>query len=128
MLMSIRTIVADDDEQSLRQLLRLLSAFSEVEIVGLATEGQEALALIERLRPDLAFLEIGLPLLDSFEVYEQLVHRPQIVFITALTIHRRRASRLALAGFLGKPVGGDDLERLFARLKAADSLSPELKD
>jgi two-component SAPR family response regulator len=117
-MLVFRTIVADDDEPSLHRLRRLLDGFPQVEVIGEATDGQTALEIIDRLRPDLAFLEVGLPLLDAFEVFEQLAHCPAMVFITALTTHRRRAERLPLAGFFGKPVGRDDLERLFARLNS----------
>ena len=118
--MSIQTIVADDDSHAVRHLRRLLEEFSQVEIVGVADNGEEALECIERLRPRLVFLDVDLPLLDAFEIYDQLIHRPAIVFVTASAYYQRRPTELALAGFFGKPVGRDDIQDLLEQLSTTD--------
>jgi two-component system, LytTR family, response regulator len=108
--MPIRAIVVDDDDLSVRHLLRLIERWKgTIEVVGVATDGEYALTIIESERPDVVFLDIDLPLLSGFEVCEQLSYRPPIVFVTASTEHRRQAERSGALAYLCKPIGHDDI-------------------
>jgi two-component system, LytTR family, response regulator len=124
--MPIRAIVVDDDDLSVRHLLRLLERWKgTIEVIGIATDGEYALTIIESERPDVVFLDIDLPLLNGFEVCEQLLHRAAIVFVTASTAHRSQAALSGALAYLCKPIGHDDvapvIEMLQRRAVTGDS-------
>jgi two-component system LytT family response regulator len=109
--MPIRAIVVDDDDLSVRHLLHLLERWQgTIEVVGIARDGEYALTIIESERPDVVFLDIDLPMLNGFEVCEQLRYPAPIVFVTASTEHRRQAERIGALAYLCKPIGHDDVE------------------
>ena len=70
--MKIRTLVVDDEPLARERLLKLLRAESEIEIVGEAANGREAVELIQREKPDLVFLDVQMPELDGFGVLAEL--------------------------------------------------------
>jgi two-component system LytT family response regulator len=123
--MPIRAILVDDDDLSIRHLLRVIERWKgEIEVVGIANDGESALAIIEDERPDVVFLDIDLPLLNGFEVSEQLLYRAPIVFVTASTAHRKQAEQSGALAYLCKPIGHDDVEPVIEILqrKAANAL------
>lgn len=78
--MKLRIVVADDNLDALRQMVRLLKA--EFEIVATAENGQAALECIRRFQPDVAVLDLKMPILDGIEVSRELaktIPRPAIV-------------------------------------------------
>ncbi|HEY3052264.1 MAG TPA: response regulator [Thermoanaerobaculia bacterium] len=116
--MPIRAIVVDDDDLSVRHLLRLIERWKgTIEVVGIARDGEYALSIIEAERPDVVFLDIDLPLLNGFEVCEQLVYRAPIVFVTASTEHRKQAEQSGALAYLCKPIGHDDVEPVIEMLQ-----------
>ena len=125
--MPIRAILVDDDDLSVRHLVRVMERWKgTIEVVGIASDGQSALALIDAERPDVVFLDIDLPLLSGFQVSEQLRNPAQIVFVTASTTHRKQAERSGALAFLCKPIGHDDVEPVIASLQRLTD--PELKN
>ena len=81
----VKAVIADD-EAPLRQFLRarLAEVWPELVICGEAKNGKEALELIERHRPQIAFLDIKMPGLTGMEVAEKIAGSCRIVFVTAL--------------------------------------------
>ena len=79
-----KTIVIDDEPAARRLMKNLLLEYDDVvEVVAEANDGKDAIEKIERLKPDLIFLDIQMPDLTGFEVIEQLTERPNIIFTTA---------------------------------------------
>jgi two-component system LytT family response regulator len=109
-----------DDEQLARTLLREhLAAHPEVEIVGEATNGFEAVKLAAELRPDLLLLDIQMPKLSGFEVLELLADEaPPVVFVTAHDEHALRAFAVHAVDYLLKPVEPERLAAALARTQA----------
>ena len=70
--MSIRTLVVDDEEPARDRLRGLLTQIDDVEIVGEARDGSDAVQQIESARPDLVFLDIEMPGLTGMEVASSL--------------------------------------------------------
>jgi two-component system LytT family response regulator len=70
--MQIRTILADDETAARSRLRRLLSQYPQIQIIGEAANGLEAVEAIERLRPGLLFLDVQMPGLNGFEVLKGL--------------------------------------------------------
>jgi two-component system LytT family response regulator len=118
----MNSLIVDDETAARSRLTRLLSAHPEVRIVGEAADGLEAIERIERLRPDLVFLDIQMPGLDGFQVIRGLrpaVPRPLIVFVTGFDRHALEAFEANALAYLLKPV---ETERLAAVLERAAKL------
>jgi DNA-binding LytR/AlgR family response regulator len=81
--MSIRTLLVEDELNSMERLKSLLAGQSEVEIIGEAQDGLQAIERIDTLKPELIFLDIQMPGASGFEVLEQITHRPMVIFMTA---------------------------------------------
>jgi DNA-binding LytR/AlgR family response regulator len=90
---TIRTLIVDDEPIARRTLHQELEIFTDVEIVGQAENGKDALAKIHTLRPDLVFLDLQMPVMSGFEVARGLrgTHLPVIVIVTAFDQHALEA-------------------------------------
>lgn len=116
----MRILIVDDEPLARRRLVQLLAARPDVEIVGEADSGREALKLVELLRPDILLLDIEMPVVDGFAVLKALQQRtaPAIIFVTAFQDHAVKAFELRATDFVVKPVSG---ERLASALDQARS-------
>lgn len=116
----MRVLIVDDEPLARRRLVQLLAGRPDVEIVGEAGGGREALELVELLRPDVLLLDIEMPAVDGFAVLKALQkgNAPAIVFVTAFQDHAVKAFELRATDFVVKPVGVD---RLAAALDQARS-------
>jgi len=117
---AIRTLIVDD-EPIARQVLRdELGGFDDVEIVGEAETGEEALEQIARLRPDLVLLDLQMPETGGFEVIRRLPDGviPVIVIVTAYDQHAIRAFDAGALDYLLKPVSQERLGKALERTRA----------
>jgi two-component system, LytTR family, response regulator len=122
----LRVVVADDERPARQFLLNLLRGVPDVDVVGEARDGEEAVALIERERPDLALLDLQMPELDGLGVV-RLLRRdrlPLIAFVTAYDQFAVQAFELNAIDYLLKPVDATRLRhtltRAHERLERAD--------
>ena len=114
----MNSLIVDDEPSARSRLIRLLAAHPEVRIAGEAANGLEAIERIERLRPDLVFLDIQMPGLDGFQVIRGLrpaVPRPLIVFVTGFDRHALEAFEANALAYLVKPVETDRLATVLER-------------
>ncbi len=119
----MRAILADDEEPARSRLRRLLAAHPEIEIAGEARDGIEAIECIERLRPELLFLDIAMPGLTGFEVLQALppeVPLPLVIFVTGFDHHALAAFEANALAYLLKPV---EPERLAQAVDRASKLA-----
>lgn len=125
---TIPTVIADDETPALDELVFLLKEFPEIEIVGTARNGVEAVARIEDLEPDLVFLDVQMPGLDGLGVIHKLksdrVPLPAFVLCTAYEQYALEAFRLAALDYLLKPVERERLVLTMDRVKRM-MLEPE---
>jgi len=114
----IRAIIADDEEQ-LRSYLKsgLSTVWPELIICGEAENGKEALELIEKHRPDIAFLDIKMPGLSGMEVARKIAGTCRVVFITAYDQYAVEAFENEAIDYLLKPVTDKRLETTVKRLR-----------
>jgi two-component system LytT family response regulator len=114
----IRILIADDEPPARRRIRALLESQSDVQVVGEARSGREAVAAIAELRPELVFLDVQMPEGDGFEVVRTVgVDRmPVVVFATAYNEHALRAFDAHALDYLVKPY---DRERFDAALQRA---------
>ena len=118
MMKPLRVVLADDERPARRFLVNLLHSFPDVEVVGEAGNGREAIDLIESERPDLALLDLQMPETGGLDVARLLkagVTR-SIAFVTAHDESAVEAFELNAIDYLLKPV---DRERLAATLDRA---------
>ena len=101
----IRTLIVDDSPLVRDGIRLLLSAEKDIEIVGEAGDGCEAVAVIERLIPDLTFLDVQMPGLDGFQVIERCATVPMgaVIFVTAYDDYALRAFESNALGYVLKP-------------------------
>jgi len=101
----LRVVVADDERPARSFLVALLRSFEDVAVVGEATSGREAVAMIEKEKPDLAFLDWQMPELDGMGVVRQLKKQamPLIAFVTAYDEYAVRAFEVNAVDYLLKP-------------------------
>ena len=102
----LRVVVADDERPARSFLVALLRSFEDVAVVGEASSGREAVAMIEKEKPDLAFLDWQMPELDGMGVVRQLKKQslPLIAFVTAYDEYAVRAFEVNAVDYLLKPV------------------------
>ena len=113
----MRTLIVDDEPLARSRLKRLLNESHEAEVIGEASNASEALALVEKLQPDLVMLDIEMPGMDGLtlaEALNQLPIPPAIVVVTAHPEHALDAYRVGPSDYLLKPV---DPSRLKATLE-----------
>jgi DNA-binding NarL/FixJ family response regulator len=101
----IRVLIADDHRLMREGTAALLRAHEEIEVVGLAADGREAIALAERRAPDVALLDLSMPEVGGIEACAALTARGMSVLI--LTVSEREedlyaALRVGAAGYLLK--------------------------
>lgn len=124
--MQPRALIVDDEAPAREELRYLLEEIGGVQVVGEATNGEEALLLLNSLAYDLVFLDIRMPGLTGLQVAERLrsatgpegVRRPQVIFTTAYPDHAVEAFDLAAADYLVKPFSAERLQRSVERALA----------
>jgi DNA-binding NarL/FixJ family response regulator len=130
---AIRVLVADDQRvvrEGLEMLLRLLAG---VEVVGTASDGEEAVALAGRLRPDVVLMDLGMPHVDGVEATRRLrEHQPAIHVIVLTTYADDRsvvaALRAGARGFLTKDAGADEIAHaLRAVMRGEAAIDPAVQ-
>jgi two-component system LytT family response regulator len=113
----LRIVIADDERPARVFLAEILRSYEDVELVGEAASGVEAVRLIESTRPDLALLDLEMPEVDGLGVVGLLKtdHVPLIAFVTAYDEYAVRAFELAAIDYLLKPVAPSRLRRTINR-------------
>ncbi|MBL8513443.1 MAG: response regulator transcription factor [Betaproteobacteria bacterium] len=113
------TAIIADDEQHLAAYLndRLAALWPELNVVGVARNGLEAMKLMDDEAPAIAFLDIRMPGLTGLEVASRLDNKTHVVFVTAYDQYAVEAFDQQAADYLLKPVTDDRLRRAIDRLK-----------
>lgn len=102
----VRVVVAEDEALARERIVALVRGAPELELVGEASHGLEALDLITALAPDLVFLDVEMPELNGFELVAALEESsiPGLVFITAYEEYAMKAFEVDAIDYLQKPV------------------------
>ncbi|HKA01745.1 MAG TPA: LytTR family DNA-binding domain-containing protein [Candidatus Solibacter sp.] len=114
----MKALIIDDERLARLELRRLLAAHPEVEIAGEARSGDEALAMIAQLAPDLLFLDIQMPGMTGFELLERLDDLPQVIFTTAYDAYAIQAFEVNALDYLMKPIAPARLAAALGRVRA----------
>ena len=113
----LKALIVDDEIASFRTLEVLVGQFiSNVQIVDIARSAAEALDKVERINPDLVFLDIEMPGGDGFDFLERCAARNfEVIFITAYNRYAIRAFRYSAIDYLLKPIDVDELRAAVER-------------
>src|ERR1700683_4683635 len=120
--MPIKVLLVDDERPARRKMLRLLESAADFEVIGEAGDGAQALAAVERLRPDVMFLDVQMPKLDGFQVASALsAPLPEIIFVTAHDEFALKAFEVHALDYLLKPYDDQRFLKVLDRVRARRS-------
>ena len=132
--MKITALIVDDEQPARDELGYLLKSFPDIEVVGQAKNGVEAVSLIRELNPCLVFLDVQMPGLDGLGVIRKLLEKkmrlPLVIFVTAYDHYAVQAFELSAVDYLLKPIARSRLEKALLRVRrmteAAESAKQKL--
>lgn len=119
-------IIADDERLMRDQLrMRLTQIWPELEIIGEAKNGEEAIQLVENLKPDFTFLDIRMPGKTGLDAAQEIGNKSHLVFITAYNQYAVEAFEQGAVDYVLKPAEPERLRLTCERLKARMSAPPQ---
>lgn len=125
----MRVVIVDDEALARQRVRRLLQNETDVEIVGEAESGTEAVTMIRERQPDLVCLDVQMPGLDGFGVLREIEGGPvpMVLFVTAYDEHAQRAFDVHAVDYVLKPVDGERFRAAFdkARKQRANAVAAE---
>jgi DNA-binding NarL/FixJ family response regulator len=116
-----RILLVDDNPAFITSASGLLSTYPDVEVVGQASSGYEAIERVEALHPDLVLMDLSMPGMDGLEATRCIKSQPQAPCVVISTLydsteHRRAAAAAHADGFVAKPELGSQLVPLIHTL------------
>jgi two-component system LytT family response regulator len=118
----MKAMIIDDEPPARRELRRLLTDFSWVEVVGEAGNLDQATEMVETLNPELLFLDIQMPGGSGFDLLTRLEHLPEVIFTTAYDEYAVRAFEVDALDYLLKPIDPARLAEALGRVKSAQAV------
>lgn len=115
--MRLRAYLVDDEPLAIARLTRLLDETARVEVIGSATDPEEAVEALTASPPDVCFLDIHMPRLSGFEVLARLPSQPIVVFTTAHDQYALEAFAVNSVDYLLKPVDSGQLDRALGKVE-----------
>ncbi len=125
------TCLIIDDEKLARELLReFLETFPQIEIIGESSKGTDAVEQINKLKPDMIFLDVQMPGMNGFDVLDEIEHEPYVIFTTAYDQYAIKAFERNAVDYLLKPLDEERfklaVDRALKRKKMEDGNLEEL--
>ena len=117
----MKAIIVDDERLARQEMRKLLQHFPEIEIVGEAANVDDALDQIEKVKPEVLFLDIQMPEKTGFDLLDELVEVPQVIFTTAYDEFALKAFEVNAIDYLLKPVTLDRLRDALSKLNKPKS-------
>ncbi len=118
----MKAIIIDDERLARQELKNLLAAYPEIQVVGEAANAEQAMEMIEKLNPDVIFLDIQMPGKNGFELLEEISGVPEVVFVTAFDEYAIRAFEVNALDYLLKPIQPSRLAETVKKILDKESL------
>ncbi|MDF2380652.1 response regulator transcription factor [Nostoc ellipsosporum NOK] len=120
--MKYKAVIVEDEQLNRQFLSQLVTGFCpELELAGTASDVEEAVAMIQSVKPDIVFLDIELQTATGFEMLERV--QPQfsfqVIFTTAFDHYAIKAIRCSAVDYILKPIGMEELQQAVSRAIAA---------
>jgi two-component system LytT family response regulator len=119
----VTAVLVEDEAQARLNLKEFLDGVAWIEVVGEAADGHTAIDVLDRLRPDLVFLDVRLPEFDGLRVLERVRHAPEVIFTTAYDEHALAAFEIGALDYLVKPFGRERLVKALERIRRRFSVA-----
>lgn len=113
----MKVLVVDDERLARKELINLLKSFDRIEVIGEASNADEANQMIEEKKPDLVFLDIQMPGKNGMDMLEELDFTPNIIFVTAYDEYAVKAFEMNALDYVLKPVELPRLEEAISKVK-----------
>jgi len=120
---TVRALIADDEALARAKLRELLVGVSWIECVGETAHGEETLAAIDSLKPDLVFLDVQMPGPSGIDVLSRARHRPAVIFTTAFDRYAVTAFELQALDYLLKPFAHQRFDAAIQRARRSLELA-----
>lgn len=115
--MTIKAIIVDDERLAREGLKNLLSEINDLELIGEASNADEAIELVDKFKPQLMFLDIEMPEKNGFDLLEDLIETPFVIFTTAYNEFALKAFEVNALDYLLKPIELPRLKEAVSRVK-----------
>ena len=128
---NLKVILVDDELRSLQNLEHKIIEFCpDLSIIGTSQKPEDAIEMIESLKPDVVFLDIEMPRMNGFKMLEDIKEKTfEVVFTTAYNHYAIDAVRISAFDYLVKPISVNDLQSTVGRLfKSRQNKTPEKLD
>lgn len=115
-----RVLIVDDEQPARDELKYLLEDYEDVEVVGEADNGLNAIKMVKELRPDIVFLDINIPKISGMEAAKNIIltaEAPYIVFITAYDVYAVEAFEIGAVDYLLKPLSPSRLYKTLDKIR-----------
>ncbi|TQL66679.1 LuxR family two component transcriptional regulator [Nocardioides albertanoniae] len=127
--MTVKIVVVDDQEMVRSGFVALLGTQPDIEVVGTAADGSEALQVVRRTSPDVVLMDVRMPVMDGIEALRQLLENPataqtKVVMLTTFDADEyvHESLRLGASGFLLKDASPDELASAIRVVHAGEAL------
>jgi two-component system, LytTR family, response regulator len=117
----IRTVVVDDEPMARMRLLTLLQPETDIDVIAECADGAEAAAAFLQHAPDLVFLDVQMPGLDGFGVFQQIgpERMPIVIFVSAYDEYALKAFEVHAIDYLLKPFGRERFQKTLQHARAS---------
>jgi two-component system LytT family response regulator len=113
----ITAMIIDDSRLARVELKHLLDQYQSIEIIAELGTPKLAIDLIKEKQPDVLFLDIQMPVMDGFELLQQVENVPKVIFVTAFDEYAIKAFKHNALDYLQKPIEPKDLSRAIKKLE-----------
>lgn len=117
----MKALIVDDERLARKELMTLLEPHKSIEVIGEATDADDAAEKIAQLNPDLIFLDIHMPGKSGFDLLEDLDQVPKVIFTTAYDEFALKAFEVNALDYLLKPIQPERLEEAIAKLHTKEA-------
>lgn len=128
--MNITCIIIDDEKLARELLLEYVQQMPNLQVIGECGKGKEAVEAIDRLKPDLIFLDVQMPGMNGFDVLDEITHDPYVIFCTAYDQYAIKAFEKNAVDYILKPLDQErfklGVERAINRMKVEQNNVGEL--
>jgi len=115
---TFKTVIIDDERLAREEVKRALKSYPEFKIIGESSHVDEAKGIIEKMIPDIIFLDIHMPGKSGFDLLEELTIVPEVVFTTAYDQYAVKAFELNALDYLVKPLREERFAKTMEKVKA----------
>jgi len=128
--MNITCIIVDDEKLARELLQEYLQQMPNIQVIGECSKGKDAVEMIDKLKPDLIFLDVQMPGMTGFDVLDEIVHDPYVIFVTAYDQYAIKAFEKNVVDYLLKPLDQErfklGVDRAISRMKMEQNNVGEL--